>query len=362
MSFSSELLGLLVAVQALLVGALFLFLLLNRVSQNLVSRRRRRWAVRAEHALREWVAGRIEASEAAGVLKQAPLASAREALEEVWPALLDEDRGRLRELARGSGWSRVLRRRSGSVFWWRRMDVAQLLAFVGSEEVSDVLIRLLEDRHMAVRVAGTFAARDLAFPDLLDPLLRQAVLANPPRRRALYDAILSFGEKAVPKVRRSLEEVGEGDDTRLKVLLTLAGRLAERVEASVLLPAVLDRGYHGNLEIRIQAMKALSSFPDRRSVERLKSGLEDTAWEVRSQAAKGLGQLGIDEAREDLRRALGDESWWVRLRAAIALRQLGEAGVRTLESIDAEDDDPYAHDMANYVLRLEDAALTDYAA
>lgn len=361
MSLDSELLRLLVAAQGLFVGALFLFLLLNRLFQDVVSRRRRRWAERAERALRRWMAGRLDASAMADVLSDAPIASAREALEDVWPAMLDEDRTRLRRIARESGWTRLLRRRAGSPFWWRRMDVAQIIAFVGTEGDVDVVVRLLEDRHMAVRVAGTFAARDLAYPDLVDPLLRQATVADPPRRRALYDAILSFGEVAVPKVLRALEAGGDDDAGREGVLLTLAGRLADRVEASVLLPAVLERAHGDRLEVRIQAVKALGSFPDERSVERLTTALGDAAWQVRAQAAKGLGQLEVAEARSDLRAALGDESWWVRLRAAIALRQVGEDGVRVLEAIDPEDD-PYAHDMAVYVLRLEEAALREHAA
>ena len=361
MDLSSDLLRLLVAAQGLLVGALFLFLLLNRLFQDLISRRRRRWEERAERALREWVAGRLEPAAMVDVLSDAPVAAAREALEEVWPVLLGEDRERLRQLARGSGWARALRRRARSPFWWRRMDVAQILAFVGTEEDLTAIVDLLEDRHTAVRVASTFAARDLSHPDLVDPLLRQAAVADPPRRRALYDAILSFGETAVPKVRAELEVTPDEEVERLGVFLGLAGRLAGRSDASELLPGVLERVDSGHLEVRIQAVKALGAFATERSVQRLRSALGDDAWQVRAQAAKGLGRLAVDQARADLRAALGDESWWVRLRAAIALRQLGEAGVRELESIDAEED-PYAHDMATYVLRLEDAALLEHAA
>ena len=361
MDLSSDLLRLLVGAPGLLVGALFLFLLLNRLFQDLISRRRRTWKERAERAIREWVAGRLEPAAMVDVLSNAPVAAAREALEEVWPVLLGEDRERLRRLARESGWARELRRRAGSPFWWRRMDVAQILAFVGTEEDLAAVVDLLEDRHMAVRVASTFTARDLSHPDLIDPLLRQAVVADPPRRRALDDAILSFGEAAVPKVRAELEDVPDDAVERQGVLLRLAGRLAELSDGSELFPAVLEHADSDHLEVRIQAVKALGSFTTERSIQPLRSALGDSAWQVRAQAAKGLGRLAEDEVRGDLRAALSDESWWVRLRAAIALRQLGEVGVRELESVDGEDD-PYAHDMAVYVLRLEEAALLEHAA
>lgn len=361
MSPSSELLRVLVAVQALFVGALFLFLLLNRVFRNVVSERRRRWAERAERALRGWTAGEREGAELADVLRNAPLAAARQALEEVWPELLDEDRRRLRALAHESGWNRVLRRRSRSLLWWRRMDTAQVLAFVGTTEDVETLARLLEDRHMAVRVAATFSARDLSHPRLLAPLLRQCVRSDPARRRSLLDAVLSFGREAVPAVLDALAEPGASDPEEEAILLTVAGRVAEQVDAPDLLLEVLRRSGSEHREVRIQAVKALGSFSDDRAVDVLWDRLDDPAWEVRAQAAKGLGSLGAEEALDDLRRALADESWWVRLRAAVALRQLGRPGLAALESVEAEED-PYAHDMAVYVLRLEEAALTDYAA
>lgn len=361
MSLSSDLLSVLVAVQALFVGALFLVLLLNRLFHDIVSRRRERWVERTERAVLGFLAGRREASELAGVLGSAPLASVREALEATWDEIVDEDRLRLRRIARSSGLDRRLGRRSRSLLWWRRMDAAQVLAFVGSPEDTDTLVRLLEDRHMAVRVASTFAARDLSLPSLLEPLLRQLLRADPPRRRALYDAILSFGRDAVPEVLRALEDTEREDTARQAVLLTLAGRIADRAEATELLPAVVRRADHEDRELRIQAMKALVSFPDAQVIGLLRQGLDDPAWEVRAQAAKGLGQQGVVAARHELRSALSDGSWWVRLRAAVALRVLGLAGLRMLRAIDAEED-PYAHDMAVYVLRLEEAALTDYAA
>lgn len=361
MSLSAELLRLLVVLQLLLVAALFAFLLLNRLFRDLVSRRRRWWTERVEDALRRWVSGRLGSAETARTLGRAPITSAREALETVWPNLLDEDRQRLRGLARESDWSVDLRRLAGSPLWWRRMDAAQIFAFVGTEADVDTVARLLEDRHMAVRVASTFAARDLTHPDLLDPLLREVVSADPPRRRALYDAILSFGTDVAPKVRRRLAEAEDGEVPRRTVLLTIAGRLADRGFAGGLLPEVLDHADHDHLEVRIRAVKALGAFRAEAAISRLRAALRDGSWEVRAQAARGLGRLEAVEARRDLRRALADENWWVRLRAGIALRQLGPAGVRELESVETEED-PYAHDMAVYVLRLEDAALTEYAA
>lgn len=360
MSPSADLLRVLVGVQSAVVAALFLFLLLNRVFRNFVRRRRERWAERAAEAIRRWVVGRSSADELLRVFRDAPLTSVREALEATWGDLLEEDRERLRRAVRETRWTRRVMRHADSLFWWRRMDAAQVLAFLGTQADARTLSNLLEDRHLAVRVAATFAARDVSIASLLGPLLRQAVQAEPPRRRALNDAILSFGERVVPELSSALREEA-GDPNRSAVLLELAGRVAGHSRAGRLLDPILERADDPDLEVRIQAVKALASFPEARAVEALRTRLEDPAWEVRAQAAKGLGQLHAERAREDLARALSDESWWVRLRAGVALRQIGPSGTELLESVDPEAD-PYAHDMAVYVLRLEDEALTDYAA
>lgn len=361
MGLSAELLRTLVGVQAATLAVLFVFLLLNRLFQDLVSRRRRRWATRAERVIRRWVVGRSQAGELVEVLADAPLTSVREALETTWSDLLEEDRGRIREAVRRPRWTRRLLRASRSLFWWRRVDAAQVTAYLGTRENVDVLASLLEDRHMAVRVAASFAARDLELPSLLNPLIRQFLKAGPPRRRALADAVVTFGDEAVAPVARALE--GEREASRRSVLLALAGRLADRVEAPDLFEPVLEAAETPDLEVRIQATKALAAFPDPRALRMLRERLGDPAWEVRAQAAKGIGQLriGTEEVRRELAGALGDENWWVRLRAAVALRQSGRAGVELLESVDAGRD-PYAHDMAQYVLRLEDEALTEVAA
>lgn len=360
MSPSANLLRMLVGVQSAVVAALFLFLLANRVFRNFVRRRRERWAARAEEAIRRWVVGRSPVDELLRVFRDAPLTSVREALDATWEELLEEDREQLRRAVRERRWTRRVARHADSLFWWRRMDAAQVLAFLGTQGDARTLTKLLEDRHLAVRVAATFAARDLSLPSLLAPLLHQAVEAGPPRRRALNDAILSFGERVVPELSTALREEA-GDPARRAILLELAGRVAGRSRSARLLDPILERADDPDLEVRIQAVKALASFPDDRAIEALRSRLEDPAWEVRAQAAKGLGQLGSERARDDLARALGDENWWVRLRAGVALRQIGPSGVALLEGADPETD-PYAHDMAVYVLRLEDAALSDYAA
>lgn len=357
---SSELLVILALVQGGVVLLLFGVLVWKRLSRTYWERREEESYEALVDALRRWRrGGRDDPSPVRAALERCPLRAARRFLDDHWGELEVDERRELREVVRDTPWFGSARAAAGSWLWWRRMDAAQILRSVGGPEEADLLNDLLRDSHGATRLAAMFAARELALPELLDPLLDRLLEEERPRRKVLIDTLLTYGTELVQPLSSRMEETT--DPEALRTLLLVLGRLAGEHPLVRLRDQLLPLTSHRETEIRIQAIKALRAFRDEAALREVEDALSDDAWEVRTQAASALGEMGGGEpARRALHRALRDENWWVRLRAAIALRKLGEAGVRELESIEAEED-PYAYDMANYVLGLTPRAVEEYA-
>lgn len=357
---SPELLALLAIVQGAIVALLFGLLLWNRAARSLVARRYERQRNEIAETLLRWHWGDADVDAVSDVFGGATLRAARAALEDVWESLAPDERDDLVQIVRPTRWFRKVYRQVDAIFWWKRMDAAQVLGYLGRQEDAEALGRLLGDRHPAVKIAAVFTARRLVLSELLLPLLDEAVVAEPARRKSLQDALLAYDTRLVEPLLERLADAEEEDE--LVTCLSLAGQLGGRTSAPRLAGPVMERADDDRLEVRIAAVRALASFEDDGvPVHRtLRDALDDEAWQVRAQAAGALGVLEVDAASDDLRRALRDPSWWVRLRAGIALRQLGEPGRRLLEAVDPGED-PFAYDMSRYVLRLDDPVVAEYA-
>lgn len=350
---------LLVAIQGGLLVTLFVLLGWNHLTRTVLARRRRRYAERLSLALLRWERGQIGPERLEIALDGCPPGALYEVLERHFDQL---DAGPARALVdrlRASDRLPKARSLARSPFWWRRQRGSELLGYMGRGEDADLISDLLADRHPAVASAALLAARRLRLPELLEPLLDQLEEEGPPgHRRFLVDVLLGYGPRLVRALIDRLEEGGppEAQVARLE----LAGRLGHPDLAD----PVLRRAREGTLEVRINAARALASFPVDEALEPLRSALRDPAWEVRVQAAAAFGRLGEEAAVPDLRRALGDPSWWVRLRAALALRRIGEDGVSVLEAFrdgSGEEEDRYAAEMATYVLSLDPEALQEHS-
>lgn len=357
---SSELLTILALVQGGVLVLLFGVLIWNRVARTYWERRGEEGYRALTSAFRRWRAeGRRDAAPIRQALDGCPIRSVRRFLddvaEELDPGVLDD----LREIVRDTRWFDSVRSATGSWLWWRRMDAAQIFRSLGTSEEADLLAELLRDSHGATRLAAMFAARERVLPELLEPLLGRLHREERPRKKVLVDTLLVYGEDLVDPLLARLTETT--DPSELKTLLSVLGRLAADHPLPRLRERVLPLTSHRETEVRIEAIRALRPFRDEAAVRSVEAALSDEAWEVRTQAASSLGAMGGGERiREALRSALTDSSWWVRLRAAIALRKLGEFGVHVLESIEP-DEDPFAYDMANYVLSLTPRAVQEYA-
>lgn len=352
--------GLLIQAQLWIVVALFALLLWHQVGQAWRDRRELARTEAVAETLDRWSREEASDQELLQTLEDATVHSAWEAFQTGWIDLSDVLRYRLRELVRSGDWFRKVERSARSVFWWRRIDGAQILGHLAKREDSPLLMELLRDRRPLVRLAAVFASRALRFPELREPLLEQAMEASGVRRKAFQEALLSYGDELIPLLHRRLRAA---DDPReLGVVLELARALSDGGDgADSLVHSIVPHTTHPDLEVRIRAVTALGQCEVSPAVPILHAALRDPAWQVRAQAARSLGRLGAIESRDELRSLLSDPHWWVRLRAGVALRELGRPGEDVLRAV-GQSDDPFAHDMSRYVLRLDDRALTTYEA
>lgn len=345
----------LLLVEAGIVAALFLLLLVWPLLRRWSEARRRRQRTELLEALRSRDADEGSGSVRTALARCRPgvLLRSLETLEEegIGPADLDLD-----ALVRATPAFRRIERAARSVLWWRRQTAAQLLARIGRpNEDRRLLVALMRDAHPAVSTAALMAARRLGWPGLVEPLLDLAQEGGPGHRgeeELHHETVAALADDAVPELRSRLEAARGPEE------LTLL-RIAARVGDERLVDHLVERLRHGGLEVRIQAAKSLAAVGSPEAVDPLRAALEDPAWEVRTQAARALGDLGVEAAAPDLRRALSDPSWWVRLRAALALRRLGTQGREMLEGVQP-DADRFAADMARYVLGLDESALREY--
>ena len=352
--------GLLIQLQLWIVVALFALLLWHQVGQAWRDRRDLARTEAVSEVLDRWSLEEASDRELLETLEEATVHSAWEAFQTGWIDLSDVLRYRLRELVRSGGWFRKVERSARSVFWWRRIDGAQILGLLAKREDSPLLMELLRDRRPLVRLAAVFASGSLRFPELREPLLEEATEASGVRRKAFQEALLSYGDELIPLLHRRLREAE--DSRELDVVLELARTATAGTEGGdSLVHSIVPHTTHPDLEVRIRAAAALGRCEVSTAVPILHGALRDTAWQVRAQAARSLGRLGAIESRDELRRLLSDPHWWVRLRAGVALRELGRPGEDVLRDVERSED-PFAHDMSRYVLRLDDRALTTYEA
>ena len=113
-----------------------------------------------------------------------------------------------------------------------------------------------------------------------------------------------------------------------------------------------------DLDIRVNALKAIGSINDLSAVKLVFDALTDDAWEIRAVACNAVGDMSLKGAAYRLIPLLKDRYYYVRRNAAGALLKLGQLGIMTLVSY-LEIDDAYARDAI--VQALEEYAVVDRA-
>jgi len=341
-------------VQGILLGGLIVLIILNRWFRLRRSTRLnpRREAIDA--SMRRWAAGTTPLAGVLVGLSRLPVPLAIDALVK-WSARVPGERWRqLAQALEHHWWARLVRTNSTSARWWKRLETARFLSVVATPKDVSRLTQLINDPHPAVHVAAVASLERMENTSLtlaaLDRLPRLA-----PTVQAYYAAMLLRSRPVV--IEHLQKRLRRADDPALPRLAEFAARLGE--------PALRERltalADHPDPEVRIQAARAVGSFPHRESVAALKRLATDDAWAVRAQAVRSLGMITDVSTLPLVKAALRDNEWWVRLRAALALMRFAGAGRNAL--LEAEvGPDPLARAMAQLVLGLPAQALAEFAA
>lgn len=254
-------------------------------------------------------------------------------------------RDRVVQIAQETGVARRARRRLGSWLWWRRLRGARILTFTGGREIE--MLPLLFDRHPAVRDQAIEWAGDHPSPRVARSLVALLTSPFPVSRYAIHDALLRIGAEAVGPIASELR-VATGP--RLLAVIRVAIGKPQPAYAATAVTLCSN----GEPEIRGHAAELLGAVGGEDAVQVLQEMLDDPAPDVRASAAAALGRIGHWPAAAAISRLLTDRHWDVRRNAAFALRDLGSPGTLLLRRATSHDD-PFAADMAIYVLGLDHA-------
>lgn len=350
----------LVLVVVFIVQLVFLILLLAALIVNRARSRHNRKAVQraAERVigpLREWL---VKGGPPAALLlefRKLPRQDAVEVLLRVTATLVPHDNAaELAGAIRDEPWVARGLCRAHSAFWWRRMEAARLLAFVGNDGDRSILLRLLSDSSPAVRVVAAGALARLGNTEAVESVLNGF---------PTHSRFVQLQQTATLKTQWMLVTpllaariTAERDTERLLTWLTLADGLG----AVDLFEPLSARRTHPEPAVRFAVALALRNFFRPRAVVVLEALLDDVDASVRARAAQSLGALGAREAIAALSVHLDDPHWDVRFRSAVALAQLGERGREALRSA-RKGADRFASDMAATVIGLSAGALNELA-
>lgn len=340
--------------QAFFLGLLLVLLLTRHFLGGMKVRFSRQAADLATAAVSRWLAREVGEEHLRQALDRLSFTDLSRFLQTLSVQLGGDDWERLSDAARRTSWFGRVRAHSRSRVWWRRLQAARAYMVLARPEDLAAIEALLRDPNTAVRRAAVWSLKRVGSPELTRALLDLAGSETKVLRAQMLEILAGSREHVLgPLVERLREGSGREE-------LRTALSLSEILGVPSLLEHVLPHADSSDFEVRIAVARALAAYPHARTSRTLARLLDDEAWQVRAQAAAGLGAIGAREAVRDLDSALTDTSWWVRLRSALALRRLGAVGVEALEARRPEPD-PYAYEMARYVLSLDGAAVAEYS-
>lgn len=115
---------------------------------------------------------------------------------------------------------------------------------------------------------------------------------------------------------------------------------------TLFLPRIEEELQNPDMEMRIQALKAILHLQYMNTPGALAPFFHSAAWPERMFAVQIAGKLQLSRYKETLSELLGDPVWWVRYSSAEALTQFSEGDI-VLAHLAESHPDRYARDMAN---------------
>lgn len=335
---------------------LVVLLIANRARNGARDRRDAATRLHAAEPLRHWLVGTGSALRVGTAFRQLPPEMAREQIILVAARLAPSQLLELTRVLRTESWVVGTLTRARSIFWWRRLEAARLLAVVAAPRDRMTVRRLLADRHPAVQAAATNCLTRLDDEGLVADVIERMPDRSPAVRLMQAEVLRTVWRLAARPLLRRLQMRGPAQ--RLEVWI----QVAEAISEPQCLAAAAALHRHPDPGVRAAVTRALRRFPHPNSASALIERIADPEWRVRAEAARSLGAVASAEAIPLLVTALSDRAWTVRLRAALALAELGEPGRQALEAAKERRDDRYARDMAIMVTALSEGTATELGA
>ena len=183
-----------------------------------------------------------------------------------------------------------------------------------------------------------------------------------------YNTNLFLAHLFAPRMKMSEYDykviLAHSDESYIKSFIRNFDKLPIRLQLSLLgylgLHTTMDSEYLNfyekllssiHMEIRIRALKAISTFGMVADLSVYEQFLTSSEWEERLMFAKILRLVEDKQAVEMLQVLLCDVSWVVRKQAALTLK-MKKCGVSILQDMARQTDDVFAADMAKEVLEI----------
>ncbi len=240
--------------------------------------------------------------------------------------------------------SRLLRDLRSRFTHVRLKAIRPYVMFSDEQDYAQIL-NLIQDKP-AIRLAVIDALATAPHPLVIARLFQAYAESPEADLRAYMNVMFSLGKKIEEQVDFYLKKSLSGP--KLAILIEMTGALP----LPRLYSQVLVFSNHEDKEVRIRVARSLGRMatlvkPINDVLLRL---AQDEAWEVQAQALKSLGRLHVPGSLEVLTKALFSPHWHCRRNAGLALAGMGERGIRLLQKIVKQTEDPYAADMASMIL------------
>lgn len=352
----SVVLAIIAVAQLTFFALLVVLLLMARARGQARARRDAAAAIHAAEPLRHWLVGTGSAVRVGSAFRRLPADMAREQIILISARVAPSQLHELTKVLRSESWVVRTLTRARSLFWWRRLEAARLLAVVAAPRDKLTVRRLIADPHPAVQSAATNCLARLDDEGLIADVIERMPDRSPAVRLCQAEVLRGVWRLAARPLLRRLQTRATAQ--RLEVWI----QVAEAIGDPQCLAAAGALHRHPDAGVRAAVARALRRFPHPKTVAALAERIADPEWRVRAEAARSLGAIATAEAIPLLVRALGDRAWHVRLRAALALAELGEPGRQALDAAAKRPDDPYARDMSIMVSALADGTVAELGA
>lgn len=320
---------------------------LHARKNNLV-RREVQFRKKAAPLVKSYLAGQTPLEEVVALLKTNPPVALQKMIERAEKPTPAEWQP-LKLLIKALPFGRQMVAGLGSRSRYTRIQSAQYLGYLRDESAIPALIKTLDDRVPAVRLAAAQSLARLGFCDAVKPILHALDLPEDLPHDRVVEVLVQFGACAVEPLLEIMNQPGIPDGA-----LAMAIKASGMLKSTRAVPRMIETLHHNQLEVRINSLHALAAIGDPAAIPPLSRLAEDPVWEVRQAVMASLGALGAADRILLLVKGMADPVWEVRLAAARALHHLGEPGTKALAQAADSHPDPSVRNISRQILHEHD--------